>query len=610
MQFLGSFFKAIFNFCLKLAGKEWLSIILFTFITKIILLPVSVMVQKNSIKMVRLYPSLNRIKAKYFGNKDMISEKEYELYKTENYHPLFDLVPVLIQLVLLMGVVEAFPPGSGKSPAIIPIGAALSALVMCLAQNRSNVLQSEQSKLNKWGTLSFSVALSLYLGLFVSWQVGFYWICSNLMATIQMYILNFAISPKKYINYEDLEQSRDELERVKAQAVSGKKERSRELIAREKADYKRFLKFDNKQIVFYSEKNGFYKYFRDIIENILHRTDIIIHYISSDPEDEIFQLESDHFRTYYIDEKLMVLMMRMEADIVAMTTPDLQTYYLKRSMVKNDIEYIYIDHAMNSVNLTYHKNALDNFDTIFIPNDLTAEEIRKAEALYGLKEKKLVKYGYAMIDNMIKSYSAGKKTANNPPVILIAPSWQEGNIMDSCIDRILTAFRGGKYSVIVRPHPQYVRHCSEKLEQLKARFSDAENIVLQTDFSSNETVFNADILITDWSGIAYEYAFTTLKPVIYVNTPMKIMNPDYQELGIEPFDLVIRDEIGISVEPENAEEKILSAADDLIENEKISPERIAELRNKYLYNVGTSAKAGADYIIKSLIEKSGSGKKQ
>lgn len=605
MELLGKFFGIILNWCNGLTGNFWWAVVLFTLITKIILIPISVLVQKNSIKMVQMMPEQNMIKAKYFGNKDKISEEQYDLYKRRNYHPLLDLIPTLLQLVILMGVVKAIPSDGQKSPIIFPIGAALSSLVMCFCQNRSNVLQSEQGKANKWGTLIFSVALSLYLGIFVARGVAFYWICSNLMATLQMYILNVCISPKKHIDYEALEESRRELDKVTKMSASAKKERTKEQIAREKADYKRFLAYENKQIVFYSEKNGFYKYFKGIIETILRKTDIIIHYISSDPDDEVFRLESDSFRTYYIEEKLMVLMMRMDADIVVMTTPDLQNYYIKRSMVRDDIEYIYVDHAMNSVNLTYHKGALDNFDTVFVPNELTIEEIRAAEKLYGTKEKNLVRYGYALIDGMISDYESQPPVDNDPPVVLIAPSWQENNIMDSSVEGILDSLLPTeKYRVIVRPHPQYVRHYPERLKALGEKYAKYSSFELQTDFSSNSTVFNADVLVTDWSGIAYEYSFTTLKPCLFINTPMKIMNPDYEELNIVPFDVQIRDRIGISLGTDELE-KVASSADRLLHEEVFSKDSIRKLREQYLFNVGSSAQTGADYIIKELISRLG-----
>ena len=115
----------------------------------------------------------------------------------------------------------------------------------------------------------------------------------------------------------------------------------------------------------------------------------IIHYISSDPDDEIFSLTSDTFHTYYIEEKLMVLMMRMDADIVVMTTPDLQKYYIKRSMVRDDVEYVYMDHGMNSVNLMLRKGALDAFDTVFCANDNVADELRAQERCTASKRKTL-----------------------------------------------------------------------------------------------------------------------------------------------------------------------------------------------------------------------------
>lgn len=603
MQYLGAFFSSILGLCNKLTGNHWWAIVLFTCLSKILLLPIAVTVQKNSIKMVKMYPEMNRIKARYFGNRDMISEKQYELYKREAYHPMFDLIPVAIQLLLLLGVSAAFPHSSEQSPVYMPVLAALSALVLCLVQNKSNVLQSEQSKANKWGTLVFSVALSLYLGIFVSKEVAFYWICSNLMAVAQLYILNCIINPRKYIDYISLDESRRELAKIKSQSVSRKTQKSRELIQREKTDFKRFLRFENKQVVFYSEKKGFYKYFQDIIELILKKTDIIIHYISSDPNDEIFDYENEFFRTYYIDEKLMVLMMRMEADMVVMTMPDLQNYYIKRSMVKDDIEYVYIPHGVGSNNLLLRSGSLDHFDTIFVTNQSNYDECRTNEAIHHLPEKTLVPFGYPLIDRMIASYSPPKEMRSAAPVILIAPSWQESNILDLCIDDILCSLLPCNYEIVLRPHPQYVRHFPERLDALDSRYKDSLNFHIVRDFSSNSMVFDADVLITDWSSICYEYSFSTLKPCLFIDTPMKIMNPGYLELGIEPFDLTVRKQIGVSLSPTDCAQTAEKISQ-LLSNSEFSPDSISEIRSRYLYNIGNSANIGAKYIINRLVEKS------
>lgn len=623
MQAIGDFFGIIIGWCYRLVHNYGLTIILFTFLTKVIMLPISIMVQKNSIKMVKMYPEMNAIKAKFFGNKDMISEEEYQLYNREHYHPMLDLVPVVLQLVILMGVVEGIhrlnvpdksflgldlgviPLEAGGISILIPVLAALSAWLMCFTQNLSNVLQSEQSKLNKTVTLLISVGLSLYLGFFVEAGIGCYWIVSNLMSIALMYILNYFIDPKKYIDYEALAASREELQKVMAYSADLDTSKDKEAAARERADYKRFMKYENKQLVFYSEKNGFYKYFQNVIEYILKKTDIVIHYITSDPHDAVFALQQENFQVYYIGEKkLIVLMMKMDADMVIMTMPDLQKYHIKRSMIRDDIEYVYMDHGIGSINLMLRKHALDYFDTIFASNDIVYNEIRAQEKLYGLKEKTVVKYGFGLIDNMIADYESQPGRENDPKEILIAPSWQDDNLLDLCIDGILQNLLGQGYHVILRPHPQYVRHFEGKLKLLEQKYAAYDDFTLQMDFSSNDTVFNADILITDWSGIAYEYSFTTLKPTLFINTPMKVMNPDYQETGVTPFDIEIRDQIGISLEPDQVD-SIGTAVHDLLCQENFAPENMKKMRDKYLYNVSHSTEVGAKYIIKRLIEMSG-----
>lgn len=632
---IGVFFGIIMYGCFKLVRDYGFAIVVFTLLSKIIMLPISILVQKNSIKMVKMYPEMNRIKAKYYGDADMISEQQYQLYKREKYHPMLDLVPVIVQLVILMGVVEVInhpqeyllrtaaekssglnmlfygldlsliPVYAGGITIIIPILAAISAWLMCYIQNKANVLQAEQGKVNQLTTMAISVGLSLYLGFFVAAGVGLYWIVGNLLSILQLFLLNAWINPKKYIDYEALAESKEELSKVEQYSKQAKKEQPKEYAKLEKQDYKRFQKYGNKQIVFYSEKNGFYKYFQNIIEAILRKTDIVIHYITSDPKDEVFSLASEQFQVYYIGEnKLIVLMMKMEADIVCMTMPDLQKYHIKRSMVKNDIEYIYMDHGVGSLNLMLRKHALDYFDTIFVANDLVYAEMREQEKVYGLKERTLVKWGSGVIDNMITNYEKSINTDSEEKkkqTILIAPSWQTDNIMDSCIKELLSNLLGKGYQVVVRPHPQYVRHYEDKLLALQDEYKKYDDFVLQLDFASNDTVYNADVLVTDWSGIGYEYSFTTLKPTLFINTPMKVMNPDYKEIDVVPFDIEIRNKVGMSVEL-NEMDTVSQVVDRLLNDTSYAKEEMKKIREEYLYNIGNSGEVGAKYLINKLIE--------
>ena len=542
-----------------------------------------------------------------------------------------DLIPLALQLVLLMGVIDvindpvrhifrtgagtlntvagsmdlsSIPAETGGITFIIPLIAALSAWFMCFIQNRVNVLQSEQSKLNQYGTMVLSIGLSLYLGFFVKTGVGVYWTCSNLLSVAQLYLLNIIMDPRKHIDYDALEKSRKELAESSAFHKSAKRKlfEKNPYGKREKSDYKRFFKDYEMQIVFYSEKNGFYKYYQNIIEALLEKTNVVINYISSDPEDRVFQMESDRFRTFYIGEhKLIILMMKLEADLVVMTTPDLENYHLKRSLVRKDNEYIYVPHDVNSPNLTFHKDALDHFDTIFSSGFLCTEEIRKREQLYHLPEKKIVEWGSGVIDNMISAYESMEKRQKEVKEILIAPSWQKDNILSFCIEGILDHLEGMGYKIIIRPHPQFVRHEGERLEYLRQKYhmDSRDDMELQTDFSSNTTVYEADLVITDWSSIAFEYSFATLKPSLFINTPMKIMNEDYKELGITPIDIELRSKIGKSVDPDKLQE-LPGVVQELLSSNQFSADSLKRIREKYIYNIGSSSHAGVDYIMERL----------
>ena len=367
------------------------------------------------------------------------------------------------------------------------------------------------------------------------------------------------------------------------------------------------MNISGKKIVFYSEKNGFYKYYRNIIEEIIKRTNIVIHYISSDPLDEVFQMEGDQFKTYYIGEnRMIVLMMKMETDLMVMTTPDLENFQLKRSYVKKDIEYIYVPHDVNSSNLTFHKNALDHFDTIFTSGFKNKEELKEREEKYNLPSKNLVEWGSSVIDNMTESYMEMSRGGKNEEkkTILIAPSWQKDNILDSCIEEMLDRLVQTDYQVIVRPHPQYVRHFEGRVDSLAEKYK-GYGVEFQKDFSSNKTVYMADLLVTDWSSISLEYAFSTLKPVLFINTPMKVVNSDYQELSTVPIDIELRDKVGISLEMDKVGTEVVSAVDRLLYDRQFSKESMQELKGLYLYHPGESGKVGAKYMIQRLVERSG-----
>ena len=684
---IGSFLGTIMGFCYSLISNYGLAITLFTLISKIILLPVSIWTHKNGLKVIKMQPEINRLKVNYYGDKDAIAEKQAELYKREKYNPLASLLPLAIQIIILMGVIEViYHPltyllhmdsacvdayltagqklfridptanpaqlrllsliGQGEGAVLaasipetwhgslsvlegfntrflgidltwiasemnlvyifIPIATGISALILALVQNRLNPLQREQNTGMQWGTLAFSVGISLFLGYFVPAGVALYWIASNLLTVVQQVILNKLIDPRKVVDYETLEESRKDLETLKKLGESSDPKEDKTLRKREKEDYKRFFSIANKHLVFYSESNGFYKYFGPILEEIFKRSNMTVHYITSDPNDKIFELSklNTRLKAYYIGQRrLITLMMKMDADVVVMTMSDLENYHYKRSYVRKDIWYIYIFHYPLSTHMVLHTGALDHYDEILCVGEFQIPEIRKSEELGELPAKKLEVCGYCQLDSLFKAFKSMEQRANGSPRVLIAPSWQEDNILDSCLDDLLNSLLGNGWKVKVRPHPEYMKRYKPRMDSIIERWKEYEgdDLLFETDFTSNESIYTSDVVITDWSGTAAEFSFITLRPCIFINTPPKINNPDYVKLGIEPQELRLRNMIGVSVEIKDIGETG-TCVQTLLDHSEEWSDRIRNVRNELIANFPDSAPISAKAILNAVVE--------
>ena len=620
---LARLFSYVVQPCYDLTGSWWMAILLFTAIIKIVLMPLSLWCQWNSIIMVRLMPDLNRIKVKYFGDQETIGEKQNQLNKKFHYHPLLSLVPLAVQILILFGLVEVIhgitdggasgteflgliPAEDGGLSWIMPFLAALSAVVMGEAQNHINPLQREQSRLEKNSTNGLSVALSLVLGIYVAAGMAFYWICSNLLSIGVQVLCNLIIRPERYVDYEDLRASKAELDDLNSlTARKGPWWRRDPLSARDKADYKRFFGTVNKHLVFYSERSGFYKYFQGAIEWLLENSDVRIHYVTGDPDDQVFTLAKTNPRIvpYYIGQKrLITLMMKLDADVCVSTLEDLDNYYLKRSYVDKDTKYVFMFHHMTSTHLTATPESYDHHDALLCVGPHQIAEIRRSEEMRHLPAKELIPCGYDLLDRQIADYAAREKRPHERPVILLAPSWQEDCILDICADEVIKPLLGHGYKLIVRPHPEYTKRYRPRWEALVARYASypEDELYFEQDFSSNESIFDADALITDWSSIFCEYTFATEKPCVFIDTPMKVGNPDWESLGIMPTDISLRNEVGVSVAVSELD-RLPEIIDDMIENPERWREQIREARDKTVFNLGHGGEVAGRYILGCLL---------
>ena len=189
--------------------------------------------------------------------------------------------------------------------------------------------------------------------------------------------------------------------------------------------------------------------------------------------------------------------------------------------------------------------------------------------------------------------AAGKNRKENLEFSSLPP------IMDSCLEAILEQLLKRDWKIIVRPHPQYVRRNPVRTEELKRRYGARENLIFETDFSTNESQYTSNILITDWSGISMEYAFVTHNPCIFIDTPMKVLNPDYMRYESVPALLEIRDKIGVCFRPDDVA-GIAGAVENMLSGALLPASEVAAITEQYVYHVGKSGQVGARYIIEAL----------
>ena len=82
------------------------ALIFFTFVTKMIMFPLTLKQQKSSVKMALIKPKLDNIQKKYANNKEKLNEEMMKLYQEEGYNPMSGCLPLLIQFPILFGLIN------------------------------------------------------------------------------------------------------------------------------------------------------------------------------------------------------------------------------------------------------------------------------------------------------------------------------------------------------------------------------------------------------------------------------------------------------------------------------------------------------------------------
>ena len=331
----------------------------------------------------------------------------------------------------------------------------------------------------------------------------------------------------------------------------------------------------------------------------------MIHYLTNDPDDGVFNLNHERLIPYYATQgRTITLFLRLNTKMFITTVPDLQLFHMKRSVVKEDIEYVHIIHNLFSTHMTVREKAYDYFDTIFCVGPHHVDEIRARVKYANLAPKKMIASGYGLYDQLVDAYRANDSMVNDKPQILIAPSWHVDNILETCIDEMLDSLLGRDNIIIIRPHIHFVSMFPRRMEELEMAYReyiDSGELTFDLDFSENKYIFTSDLLITDWSGVALEFSYCSLRPCVFINTPMKVLNPNYKNYNVEVLNITLRDKVGVSVDTDKLA-TLGDVVDKLLSEKEAYKGKIEEIVSKYLYHPNRSGEAGAKYIMSRLEE--------
>jgi YidC/Oxa1 family membrane protein insertase len=240
---------------------------------------------------------------------------------------------------------------------------------------------------------------------------------------------------------------------------------------------------------------------------------------------------------------------------------------------------IHVPHSIVSFHMIYPERAFTGFDRVICAGPHHTREIEALNKRYdtGTVPIEGCYPKMALLRREYPEYS----TLSDEKEILIAPSWGEGNILQSCGNELISILLERGYRVVLRPHPHFFVNEKRMIEELIGSFLGRDGFILENSTESNRAIYTAGCLISDYSGIAFEYAFLRKRAVVFVDVPKKIINPDYLSIGIEPIEISAREELGLVVD-ENPNE-IADAVDRCLRDFADFTARISMVRERYLF---------------------------
>lgn len=351
-----------------------------------------------------------------------------------------------------------------------------------------------------------------------------------------------------------------------------------------------------KKYVIYSEGKQYFNTFKPVADEFEKRQ-IELNYYTSAKDDPVFEQNYQFVKPEFIGEgnSAFARLNMLSAGFVLMTTPGLQVYQLKRS--KNVKHYSHVLHMPNDAT-TYRLFGLDFFDSVLLTGDYQKKDIRWLEEQRGINKKDLVTVGCSYLDVLASKISGIEEEKNHPFTVLVSPSWGDVGVLKKYGEKLLDPLVKTGWRIIVRPHPQSKKSEADMLERLENRYKDKKNLEWDYNRDNIFSMKKADIMISDFSGIIFDYTFLCDKPVMYVNTNMDLRPYDAYDLPHELWQFEILKKMGIKLDESQFDniEKVIKDASDSPELAKARK----EAKDTAWMEIGNSGKNIADYMISTV----------
>ncbi|MBQ4092707.1 MAG: CDP-glycerol glycerophosphotransferase family protein [Firmicutes bacterium] len=346
-------------------------------------------------------------------------------------------------------------------------------------------------------------------------------------------------------------------------------------------------------IAIYSDDKRYWSIFEPICR-ILSRRGKEVAYMTSSQDDPALNCELPGFKAEFIgaDNRAFAKLNFLNADILLSTTPGLDVYQWKRS--KQVRHYVHIPHAANDITL-YRAFGIDYYDAILLSGDYQIEDVRAMEKLRNLPAKELRKVGIPYMDEMAKRLEQAGPAPAHGRTVLLAPSWGPSAILSVYGGKIIDVLLKTGYHVIIRPHPQSFKSEAELMEKLMKEYPESDRLEWNRDRDNFDVLRRSDILISDFSGVIFDFSLVHNKPVIYTNPNFDLSPYDAWWLDTPLWTTSALPRLGHELTEENMSD-LKSLIDSCLNDSRFTKSR-SEAKAETWMHEGEGAKRAADYLI-------------